>query len=78
MTIAGDGDDPDDPSSIWSEDCERVIVGTLEATEVDEDADDGNVMDPMRLVDGIEASADPVLHYRPDVYTLSHARRTSE
>ncbi len=77
VTIAGDGDDPDDPSSVWSEDCERVIVGTLEADRGHENADDGNVMDPMRLVDGIEASADPVLNYRPDAYTLSHARRTS-
>jgi catalase len=30
----------------------------------------------MRVVDGIEPSNDPVLRYRPDVYTLSHARRT--
>ena len=30
----------------------------------------------MRLVDGIEPSNDPVLRYRPAVYTLSHERRT--
>ena len=78
VAIAGEGDDPDDPSSIWTEARERVIVGTLEAAGVDENADDGNVMDPMRLVDGVEASGDPVLRYRPDVYTLSHARRTSD
>ena len=76
VTIAGEGDDPDDPSAIWSDACERVVVGTLEATAIDEDADDDNVMDPMRLVDGIEPSADPVLTYRPPVYSLSHARRT--
>jgi catalase len=78
VQIAGEGDDPDDPSSIWPEERERVVVGTLEVTAIDRNADDGNVMDPMRLVDGIEASADPALLYRPPVYDLSHSRRTGE
>lgn len=76
VQIAGEGDDPDDPSSTWPDDRERVTVGTLEVTAIDDDADDGIVYDPMRLVDGIEASNDPVLRFRPPVYTLSHARRT--
>lgn len=76
VQIAGEGDDPDDPSSVWPEDRERVVVGTLEVTAIDPDADDGIVFDPVRVVDGIEPSNDPVLRYRPDVYTLSHARRT--
>lgn len=77
VQIAGDDDDVDDPSSIWPDERERVIVGTLEITAIDRDADDGIVMDPMRLVDGIEPSRDPVLLYRPPVYSLSHERRTS-
>jgi catalase len=77
VQIAGEGDDPDDPSSRWPDDRERVMVGTLQVTAVDDDADDGIVFDPMRLVDGIEASNDPALRYRPAVYSLSHARRTS-
>ena len=77
IQIAAEGDDPDDPSSEWPAERERAIVGTLEVTAIDPDADDGIVFDPMRLVDGIEASNDPVLRYRPDVYTLSHARRTA-
>jgi catalase len=76
VQIAADGDQVDNPSSIWPAERERVIVGTLEITEIDPDADDGIVMDPMRLVDGIEASGDPVLLYRPPVYDLSHRRRT--
>lgn len=76
VEIAGEGDDPDDPSSEWPEERERVVVGTLEVTAIDPDADDSIVMDPMRLTDGIEPSGDPVLRYRPAVYTLSHARRT--
>ena len=76
VQIAAEGDDPDDPSDEWPDDRERVTVGTLEVTAIDDEADDGIVYDPMRLVDGIEASNDPVLRFRPAVYTLSHARRT--
>jgi catalase len=76
VQIANDDDDPHDPSNEWPHDRERVTVGTLEVTAVDEDADDGIIYDPMRLTDGIEPSDDPVLHYRPDVYGLSYARRT--
>lgn len=78
LKIAGEADDPDDPSDDWPDDRERVIAGTLEVTAIDADADDGIVFDPMRVVDGIEPSNDPVLRYRPDVYTLSHARRTAD
>jgi catalase len=77
VQIAGEGDDPHDPSSQWPSERERVIVGTLEVTAIDPDADDGIVFDPMRLTDGIEPSDDPVLRYRPAVYTLSHERRTA-
>ncbi len=76
LQIAGDGDDPDDPSDEWPRDRERVDAGTLEVTAIDEDADDGIVFDPIRVTDGIEPSADPVLHYRPTVYDLSHRART--
>jgi len=76
VQVAAEGDNPHDPSDEWPEDRERVTVGTLEVTAIDDDADDGIVYDPMRLVDGIEASEDPALRFRPPVYTLSHARRT--
>jgi catalase len=77
VQIAGEGDDPHDPSAQWPSERERVMVGTLEITAIDPEADDGIVFDPMRLTDGIEPSDDPVLRYRPAVYTLSHERRTS-
>ena len=76
VQIAAEDDNPDDPSDEWPAERERIVVGTLEVTGVDADADDGIVFDPMRLVDGIEPSGDPVLHYRPPVYSLSHAERT--
>jgi catalase len=77
VQVAGPGDDPDAPNSVWPDDRERVVVGTLEITAIDRDADDAIVMDPMRLVDGIEPTADPVLNYRPPVYDLSYRRRTA-
>jgi catalase len=76
LQIAGDGDDPDDPSDVWPDERERVIAGTLEVTALDPDADDSIVIDPTRVTDGIEPSRDPVLHYRPPVYDLSHGLRT--
>jgi len=76
VQIAGEGDNPHDPSDEWPDDRQRVIVGTLEVTAVDDDADDAIIFDPMRLTDGIEPSDDPVLHFRPPVYGLSFARRT--
>lgn len=76
LQIAGEGDDPDDPSDVWPDDREHVTAGTLEVTAIDPDADDGIVIDPTRVTDGIELSADPVLLYRPRVYDLSHGLRT--
>ena len=77
VQIADESDNPHDPSDEWPDDRRRVTVGTLEVTAVDDEADDGIIFDPMRLTDGIEPSDDPVLRYRPDVYGLSYARRTS-
>jgi catalase len=35
------------------------------------------VFDPMRLTDGIEPSADPILTARPKAYSVSIERRTA-
>ena len=34
------------------------------------------VFDPTRVTDGIELSADPILHIRPDAYAVSVERRS--
>jgi catalase len=79
IQIADESDDVNDPSAEWPKDeRRRLVVGRLEITEIDKDADDSIIFDPMKLVDGIEASGDPVLAYRPDVYSLSYARRTAQ
>lgn len=76
VQIAGPGDDPDDPSTVWPQERERVVVGRLEVTAPTEEGDD-LVFDPTRLTDGIEASDDPVLAFRRRAYPISHERRTA-
>ena len=75
VQIAGPGDDPNDPSAVWPEERERVVVGTLEVTAPTDEGDDF-VFDPTRVTDGIEPSDDPVLAFRPRAYAISHDRRT--
>jgi len=76
LQMAGPGDDPHDPSSVWPEDRERVTAGSLEVTAPSESGDE-LVFDPTRTTDGIELSDDPVLRFRPRAYALSHRRRTA-
>ncbi len=72
--LARPGDALDDPSAAWPEDREAVPVGRLvleRAIDGAETPSDIRVFDPMRLCDGIEPSADPILHFRPKVYDVS-------
>lgn len=75
LQIAGEGDDPDDPAAQWQS-TDRVKAGTLTLTGITEEGD-GAVFDPMRLTPGIEASGDPILRFRPEVYSRSHELRSS-
>lgn len=79
LQVAGPGDDVDNPASVWPASRERVRAGTLEITDLspDDDATTLIVFDPVRLTDGIELSADPVLSFRPKAYSESVARRTA-
>jgi catalase len=77
VQIAGLGDDPNDPSAVWPQERERVVIGTLEVTAPSDEGDDF-VFDPTRLTDGIEASDDLVLAFRPRAYAISHERRTAD
>jgi catalase len=76
VQVAGPGDDPDDPSSVWPRGRQRVGVGTLEIVAPTDEGDD-LVFDPTRVTDGIEPSDDPVLRFRPRAYEISHERRTA-
>jgi len=76
--IAAEGDPIDDPTAIWPEERELVVAGRLEITGIvdDPESDDHiDVFDPIRIVDGIELSNDPILHARARAYSVSAYRR---
>jgi catalase len=77
--VAQDGDPLEDPTVAWPDDRERIELGRLELTAIATDRErDGDilVMDPTRVTDGIEPSADPILHARGEVYAESVFRRS--
>jgi catalase len=79
VILAEDGDAVDDPTVAWPDERERVAVGRLELTGIDrerERGDDVMVMDPTRVVDGIETSGDQILLFRPRAYAVSVERRS--
>ncbi len=81
VVIADDGDAVDDPTIAWPAEREKVEVGRLELTGIDESRErDGDVMvmDPSRVVDGIELSGDQILRFRPHAYAVSVERRSGE
>jgi len=80
VQLAGEADDPTDPTTEWPDDRERVAVGRLEITGLVQDPVaqcERLVFDPMHLCDGIEASDDPILRIRPRAYSVSIERRLS-
>jgi catalase len=80
FTLANDGDPLENPTVEWEGDHEVVELGELEVLRVVEDLetpDNPIVFDPMRLTDGIEPSADPILVARPKAYSVSIERRTT-
>jgi len=77
VQIAGPDDNPDDPTAVWSSD-KDVMVGNLEVTGLAperEAAGEVFVFDPVRVVDGIGLSDDPVLNFRTRAYSVSAAQR---
>ncbi len=79
VTIAQEGDDPDDPTEPWPDDRERGVAGTLRVEGLDTKRErDGDVLvfDPTRVTDGIELSGDQILRVRPDAYAVSVERRS--
>jgi catalase len=80
LTIARNGDVTDDANVQWPRDRDEVTLGTLSLTGMVEDsavAEQGLFFDPVRLVDGITISDDPLLVARTRTYPISLARRHS-
>jgi catalase len=79
VTVAGPRDDPHNPMSVWRGSRE-FVAGWLEIDKLEDDREaqgDVVVFDPTRVVDGIELSDDPILHYRPTAYSVSIERRAA-
>ena len=78
VQVADAGDIADDATMHWPESREQVDLGTVELTAVmpDNVAQQKHIIfDPIPRVDGIEASADPLLELRAAIYLLSGRRR---
>ncbi len=78
MTIGEAGDALDDPTRPWPAKRVRVVMGTLTLTNVAQDqaaAAEHISFNPFRLLPGIEASGDPILHARRDAYEVSREMR---
>lgn len=79
IELAGPGDILDDATHLWPEDRIRVPIGrlTLESTTSEEEIGDPVMNhDPSMLIDGIEATDDPILQIRRGVYEASAALRS--
>ena len=80
FTLGEPGDPTDDLTKAWPDERPTVTVGRLELDRLHEDqvALHGLVFDPTVLPPGLQASNDPVLHFRSAAYAASHKRRSSE
>lgn len=78
VQIAKEGDQLNDATVSWPEDRQVVELGTLTVEKLRADGDELQktvMFSPLNLVDGIEASDDPILKARPGVYSVSFSRR---
>ncbi|WP_426593810.1 catalase family peroxidase [Cellulomonas sp. McL0617] len=81
LQVAEPGDITDDANAQWPQTRRRVKLGTLHLTDLVPEsaaAEQGLFFDPVRLVDGITLSDDPLLVGRTRTYPLSLARRHSD
>jgi catalase len=78
VQVAEDGDVVDDATIHWPEGRRVVDLGTVSVTKAvaeNEHEQQHIIFDPIPRVDGIEASADPLLELRAAVYLISGRRR---
>lgn len=78
VQVAEPGDIVDDSTIHWPSDRVLIKFGTVELTTIavgNEEQQRQIIFDPIPRVDGIEASADPLLELRAALYLLSGRRR---
>jgi catalase len=79
LELAEPGDVMDDPTLLWPEDRKRMPVGRLVISQPTTEAEFGDPVmnhDPTVLVDGIDATDDPIIQIRRGVYEMSAALRS--
>lgn len=78
VQMAEKGDVLNDATVVWPESRKQVELGTLVIKTVDAGGvkyEKSTMFSPLALVDGIEASEDPILLARPAAYAVSFGRR---
>ncbi|MBV8138848.1 MAG: catalase [Deltaproteobacteria bacterium] len=78
--VGGQRDQITDATQTWPDTRPVVELGTIEVRRIVENSDALQrtmVFDPMRLIDGVEPSDDPILQARPAGYSVSYRRRTA-
>lgn len=78
VQFAEAGDDVNDSSVKWPKERKLVEAGVLTLQQMREDSAEDVVFDPTVIVDGLECSDDPVLHFRSLAYAESAKRRYAE
>jgi catalase len=76
-TIGEESDTNTDPSMLWPEEREQVLMGKITLTEVGGKACDGLNFDPNLLSAGFTPSEDRVLRMRSPAYGISFGKRLS-
>ena len=77
ILLAEDTDLTDDPTEIWPEDRQKILVGQLTINKKIFPTN-SLLFDPTIVGKGIELSNDPILHFRHDAYAVSYNRRNKE
>ncbi len=78
VQLAAEGDPTDDATAVWPDSRPTVELGVLTITKPVADNDAAQralAYDPLHLIDGIEASDDPLLETRSAAYAISRRRR---
>ncbi len=81
VQLAEKGDALNDPTVVWPESRKQVELGTLVLKNIDTDGvkfEKATMFNPLTLVDGIDASDDPILLARPAAYAVSYGRRLGQ
>ncbi|MDI2586633.1 catalase family peroxidase [Psychrobacillus sp. NEAU-3TGS] len=74
IRLGTEDDATDDPTVDWPEDRQQIIVGQLTLNKA-LFPNDPILFDPTIVTEGIELTADPILHFRHDAYAVSYNRR---